>query len=149
MAAAVTHVNMHIDMHIWARSLTRSREPHAAAPLTQALAWHEAHRTRHVREARAIELRTNAAVKRGAREGQRARLGRVKDEAAERRHRVRARAVRADELQVDRLREGGDERVVAGNRHDAPAGRAYTAPPPSRARRSVPPRGSRTASTPG
>ena len=67
-------------------------------PLTQALAWHEAHRTRHVREARAVQLRANAAVERRSRERHRSRLGRVENEAAERRHRMRAGAVGADEL---------------------------------------------------
>ena len=55
-------------------------------PLAQALAWHKAHRTRHMREARAIQLRADAAVQRRSRERHRSRLGRVEDEAAERRH---------------------------------------------------------------
>ena len=54
-------------------------------PLAQAVTWHEAHCARHVREARTVELCADAAVERRAREWQRTRLGRVEDEAAERR----------------------------------------------------------------
>ena len=70
-------------------------------PLAHIFAWHLAHRMRHVREACAIEPRTDAVMERRARERQRARHRRVEDEAAERRHRVHARTVGADELQVD------------------------------------------------
>ena len=41
-----------------------------------------------MREARAVQLRADAAVERRARQRQRARLGRVEDETAERRHRA-------------------------------------------------------------
>ena len=92
-------------------------------PLAQALTWHKAYCARHMREARAVEVRTDAAIKRLTRERQRTRLGRVEDEAAERRHRVRAGAIRADELQVDRRVDDGDERVVPFDGHAAPARR--------------------------
>ena len=85
--------------------------------------WHKAYCARHMREARAVEVRTDAAIKRLTRERQRTRLGRVEDEAAERRHRVRAGAIRADELQVDRRVDDGDERVVPFDGHAAPARR--------------------------
>ena len=90
-------------------------------PLAHALARHETHRARHVGEVRAVELRTDAMVERRARERKRASLGRVEDEPAERRHRVRARAIAAHELQVDGLCDEGRQRVVASTRTDPTA----------------------------
>ena len=77
--------------HVLSRASRRSR-------LRRPLPGTKRTGTRHVREARAIELRANAAVERRSRERHRSRLGRVENEAAERRHRMRAGAVGADEL---------------------------------------------------
>jgi hypothetical protein len=74
-----------------------------------------------MREARAVEPRTDTVVERRARQRQRTRFGRVEDEASERRNCVRASAIRTDELQVDRRVKDGGERVVPGDGRAAPA----------------------------
>ena len=94
-----------------------------AQPLAHALARHQPRGACYVRESGAIEVRAHAPVERGARERQRTLLGRVEDEVAERRHRVRAGAIGPDELEVDGLGNAGRERVVAVDGHRAPAGR--------------------------
>ena len=71
--------------------------------LAHTLTWHELHRACHMREVRAIELRSDAVVERRTRERKCTRLGSVEDEPAECRHCMGASTVGADELQVDRL----------------------------------------------
>jgi len=58
-----------------------------------------------MREACTIEVCTHTAVERRVRERQRMRLCCVKNVAAQRRHRVRASAVGADELQVGQAQQ--------------------------------------------
>jgi len=75
-----------------------------------------------VREACTVELHANAVIERRARERQCPRLGCIKNEAAECRHRVRARAIGSDELQVDGRVKNASEWVVVGDGHAVPAG---------------------------
>ena len=104
-----THTKPHTLHYIRARPSPST----GAATCARSCPAHQPRGACYVRESGAIEVRAHAPVERGARERQRTLLGRVEDEVAERRHRVRAGAIGPDELEVDGLGNAGRERVVA------------------------------------
>ena len=72
-------------------------------PLAHSLPRDKVRGARYVREGCTVQVLANTAVKRGATERERTRLGGIKDECSECRYSMCASPIRADQLQVDGL----------------------------------------------